>query len=181
MSATSDSGRAAPPVTVHPLAFAHPARASVLWDRECFTLLGSVAYQHAAVRPGGAPEQPFDLPAATRVIVAGPLALTLDDLGRLTAFDFYTNPAGWRRAERLPVARPAIVTPRLAGAFDALGRLGAREPAAWHARATDTLRLVWRDASVWYAIAPGVSVAAADDGTLAQLDIAGFPLPVAAQ
>jgi hypothetical protein len=169
------------PIRVDPLPVTQLGRASALWDRDCLTLLGAVMYPRVAAPLSDTLELRFDTPPGPRVIVADALTLTLDERGRLSAFDFYTNPARWRETDTLSVVRPAAHGACFAGAFDPLGRASVPEPVAWHARDSRTLRLVWQDAVAWYAIAPGLSVAVSEGGALAQLNITGFPLPGAGE
>ncbi|MCA8239018.1 hypothetical protein [Burkholderia cenocepacia] len=168
-------------IIVRAAPLAVPATACIQWDADSFTL--SCDIRHAPDNPTARPsvlrdrlDDQFGVQPDTRhVIIAGSLTLTLDDVGRLCSFDFYTNADHWQKAD-LP--RPIPVsphTPSFGAEFDALGRASVREPAVAYDHAADCLSLIWKDsASIRYSIAPNLSVAATLDGDLARIDLGGI-------
>ncbi|KVW48250.1 hypothetical protein [Burkholderia ubonensis] len=165
-------------VRVTPLAT--PAIAGVQWDEDSFTLSCEIRYA-PDIQPAPPPtlsdqlDEQFGIPPdAPRVITAGTLTLTLDRAGRLCSLDFYTNVDHWQKVDTLPPIPVSPHTPSFGAAFDALGRASAQEPAVGYDRASQCIYLIWRDdASVGYAIAPNLSVAATPDGRLARIELAG--------
>ncbi|WP_027783104.1 MULTISPECIES: hypothetical protein [Burkholderia] len=166
-------------VRVTPLAT--PAIADVRWDEDSFTLSCGIRYA-----PDNQPARPtmlrdrldgqFGIPSdAPRIIIAGTLTLTLDRASRLSSLDFYTNVDYWRKVDTLPPIPVSPRTPSFWAEFDAFGRASAPEPAVGLDRASQCIYLIWRDdASVRYTIGPNVSVAAASDGSLARIELAGI-------
>ncbi|WP_175006553.1 hypothetical protein [Burkholderia lata] len=168
-------------IIVRAAPLAAPAIACMQWDEDCFTL--SCDIRHAPDNRTARPsvlrdrlDDQFGVPSETRhVITAGSLTLTLDGAGRLCSFDFYTNADHWQKADTPPPIPVAPHTPTFSAVFDALGRANVREPAVAYDNVTRCLSLIWRDdASVRYAIAPNLSVAAAQDGDLARIDLGGI-------
>ncbi|WP_175836141.1 hypothetical protein [Burkholderia anthina] len=167
-------------IIVRATPLAAPATARMHWDADSFTL--SCDILHA---PDGRTTQPAVLrdrldaqfgvqPETRHVITAGSLTLTLDDAGRLCSFDFYTNADHWQKAAPPPPIPVSPHTPSFSAAFDALGRASVREPAVTYDDAARYLSLIWQDdASIRYAIAPNLSVAATPDGNLARIDVGG--------
>ncbi|VWD33825.1 hypothetical protein [Burkholderia contaminans] len=168
-------------IIVRAAPLAVPATACMQWDADGFTL--SCDIRHAPENPTARPsvlrdrlDDQFRVRPDTRhVITAGSLALTLDDAGRLCSFDFYTNADHWQKADPAPPIPVSPHRPSFSAAFDALGRASVREPAVAYDDAARCLSLIWQDdASIRYAIAPNLSVAAAPDGNLARIDLGGI-------
>ncbi|RQR32095.1 hypothetical protein DIE23_16735 [Burkholderia sp. Bp9143] len=157
---------------------AAPATARMRWDEDSFTLSCDIRHapDNRTARPSVLRDRLDDqlgVQSETRhVITAGSLTLTLDGVGRLCSFDFYTNADHWQKAGLPPPIPVSPHTPRFSAAYDALGRASVREPATAYDSAARCLSLVWHDdASVRYAIAPNLSVATTPDGNLARIDI----------
>ncbi|NTZ09262.1 hypothetical protein [Burkholderia metallica] len=92
----------------------------------------------------------------------------------MCSLDFYTNVDHWQKVDTLPPIPVSPHTQSFGAAFDALGRASAQEPAVGYDRASRCVYSIWRDdASVGYAIAPNLSVAATPDGRLDRIELAG--------
>lgn len=167
-------------IIVRATPLAAPATARMHWDADSFTLSCDIlrAPDDRTTQPAVLRDRldaQFGVQPETRhVITAGSLTLTLDDAGRLCSFDFYTNADHWQKAAPPPPIPVSPHTPSFSAAFDALGRASVREPAVAHDDAARCLSLIWQDdASIRYAIAPNLSVAATPDGNLARIDVGG--------